>query len=98
MKPNIDNTFSTALAGPDREGRGTVPVRLALALLKAYKLALSPLFAGSCRFLPTCADYAREAVILHGVLAGSYLAARRLVRCHPLCACGHDPVPLPDRR
>jgi putative membrane protein insertion efficiency factor len=43
--------------------------------------------------LPSCADYAAEAVERHGALAGGWLAARRLARCHPFCAAGHDPVP-----
>jgi uncharacterized protein len=66
---------------------------LTLALIDGYKLLLSPYFAGSCRFLPSCADYAREAVICHGAIRGTWLAARRLSRCQPLCAGGHDPVP-----
>ncbi len=68
--------------------------RLALACLRGYKILVSPLFAGSCRFLPSCSDYAAEAIARYGVLKGSSLAARRLARCHPLCAGGHDPVPL----
>jgi putative membrane protein insertion efficiency factor len=71
----------------------TVPTSVALALLRGYKLLISPYFAGSCRFLPSCADYARDAVILHGVVRGGWLATRRLARCHPLCEGGHDPVP-----
>jgi putative membrane protein insertion efficiency factor len=67
--------------------------RVVLVLLRAYKLLVSPQFAGSCRFLPGCADYARDAVLIHGAVYGSWLAARRLARCHPLCAGGHDPVP-----
>jgi len=63
-------------------------------LLRGYKIAISPHFTGSCRFLPSCADYAAEAVTRHGVVYGSWLAARRLARCHPLCAAGHDPVPM----
>jgi putative membrane protein insertion efficiency factor len=63
--------------------------------LRAYKLCISPYFRGSCRFLPTCADYAAEAIERHGFLRGAWLAAHRLARCHPLCAAGHDPVPLP---
>lgn len=59
-----------------------------------YKRVLSPHFAGSCRFLPSCADYAREAVVRHGAARGSWLALRRLARCHPMCAAGYDPVPL----
>ena len=72
-----------------------MPVRVALMALRAYKLCISPYFTGSCRFLPSCADYAAEAIERHGVLRGSWLAARRLARCHPLCAAGLDPVPLP---
>jgi uncharacterized protein len=67
--------------------------RGALALLRTYKILFSPMFAGSCRFLPSCSDYAAEAVARFGVLRGSLLAARRLSRCHPLGAHGFDPVP-----
>jgi putative membrane protein insertion efficiency factor len=62
-------------------------------LIRAYKVVLSPHFRGSCRFLPSCADYARDAVLFHGVVRGSWLALKRLLRCHPFCAGGHDPVP-----
>lgn len=65
----------------------------ALGVLRAYKLLLSPLFIGSCRFLPSCSDYTAEAIRRHGVLAGGWLGLRRLGRCHPFCAGGHDPVP-----
>lgn len=71
----------------------SIAQRSALAVLRIYKIALSPLFAGSCRFLPSCSDYAAQAVREHGVLRGSWLAARRLMRCHPLAAPGLDPVP-----
>jgi putative membrane protein insertion efficiency factor len=71
----------------------TVPQRAALALLRGYKLAFSPLYAGSCRYLPSCSDYAADAVRVHGVLRGSWLAVRRLARCHPLGGHGLDPVP-----
>ncbi|PYR43616.1 MAG: membrane protein insertion efficiency factor YidD [Acidobacteria bacterium] len=79
------------MPAPVRRGRG---VRAALRLIRAYKILISPYFTGSCRFLPSCADYAAIAVERHGVVRGSLLAARRLARCHPLCAAGHDPVPL----
>jgi uncharacterized protein len=62
-------------------------------LLRGYKLLISPFFRGSCRFLPSCADYAAEAIARHGVMRGGWLAARRLARCHPLGHAGHDPVP-----
>jgi putative membrane protein insertion efficiency factor len=68
-------------------------VRAALRLLRAYKVLISPYFTGSCRFLPSCSEYAAIAIERHGVLRGGWLAARRLARCHPLCAAGHDPVP-----
>ena len=69
-------------------------VAVALALLRGYKLLISPYFAGSCRFMPSCSDFARDAVIQYGVVRGTWLAARRLVRCHPLGGSGFDPVPL----
>ena len=68
--------------------------RLALVLIRLYKVLVSPyFFAGSCRFLPSCSDYAAEAIARHGLMRGGWLAAARLARCHPLCAAGHDPVP-----
>jgi putative membrane protein insertion efficiency factor len=67
--------------------------RIVLGLLRVYKLVVSPYYSGSCRFLPSCSDYARDAVLLHGAVRGSWLAVRRLARCHPFSAGGHDPVP-----
>ena len=64
-----------------------------LLLLRGYKVLISPLFTGSCRFLPSCSDYAAEAVLRYGALRGSRLAIGRLLRCHPFCRAGHDPVP-----
>jgi putative membrane protein insertion efficiency factor len=72
--------------------------RTALAFLTLYKALLSPLFAGSCRFFPSCSDYAREAVTVHGAVKGTWLATRRLSRCHPLGSSGFDPVPGRSRR
>ena len=68
---------------------------LVLVLLRGYKFLLSPLFAGGCRYLPSCSDYAREAVERYGAVRGSWLALKRLVRCHPLGSHGYDPVPQP---
>jgi putative membrane protein insertion efficiency factor len=73
--------------------RLTVGQQLALGLLTAYKGILSPHFTGSCRFLPSCSDYARQAIVEHGVIRGSWLATRRLARCHPFGQHGFDPVP-----
>lgn len=67
--------------------------RAALGLLRVYKGLFSSLYAGSCRFLPSCSDYAAEAVARFGVVRGAWLAARRLGRCHPLGGHGLDPVP-----
>ena len=64
-----------------------------LFLLTLYKGFISQLFAGSCRFVPSCSEYAREAVITYGVVRGSWLAARRIARCRPLGRYGLDPVP-----
>jgi uncharacterized protein len=71
-----------------------VAARSILALIRLYKVIFSRHFAGSCRFLPSCADYAREAVLRYGAVHGSWLAARRLVRCQPFCAAGYDPLPM----
>ena len=67
--------------------------RLVLALLRGYKLLVSPYFAGSCRYVPSCSEYAAEAVAAHGVLRGAAIAVRRLARCHPFGGHGLDPVP-----
>jgi hypothetical protein len=62
-------------------------------LVRGYQRAVSPLFAPRCRFLPTCSEYAYEALGEHGALKGSWLTLRRLGRCHPFHAGGYDPVP-----
>jgi hypothetical protein len=62
---------------------------------RAYKLTLSPWFGRSCRFLPTCSDYAAQALIQHGPFRGGVLAVRRLCRCQPFGGSGFDPVPPP---
>jgi hypothetical protein len=67
--------------------------RVVLASLRAYKTLFSPLFAGSCRYLPSCSDYMAEAVERHGTAAGTVLGLRRLARCHPIGGSGFDPVP-----
>lgn len=71
----------------------SLPVRVVLGLLKAYKLLISPLFTGCCRFYPSCSDYMREAVISHGALRGTWFGLRRLARCRPFGGHGYDPCP-----
>jgi putative membrane protein insertion efficiency factor len=66
---------------------------LLLLLLRGYRYAIRPLLGANCRFFPSCSDYAREAIERHGAGKGSWLAARRLARCHPYHPGGHDPVP-----
>jgi putative membrane protein insertion efficiency factor len=65
---------------------------IVLGLLRAYKWLLSPLLLPACRYVPTCSEYAMEAVERYGVLRGGCMAAWRLLRCHPLVKGGHDPV------
>ena len=71
----------------------SMAAKAALALIRVYKLLLSPLFAGSCRFVPSCANYSTEAITRFGVIKGGWLGAKRLCRCHPLGGHGFDPVP-----
>lgn len=67
--------------------------RLLVALVQGYRLLLSPWLGSSCRFEPTCSAYALAALQRHGAAAGATLAAGRVLRCHPWCAGGCDPVP-----
>ena len=67
--------------------------RVLVALVKGYQLALSPFFGQQCRFTPTCSQYAIEALQLHGSIKGLWLTVKRVLRCHPWHAGGHDPVP-----
>ncbi len=78
---------------PDRRPAEGPAVRVALAALRAYKLLLSPLFTGACRFHPSCSTYAADALRAHGLVTGTWLAVRRLARCHPFGGSGYDPVP-----
>ena len=65
---------------------------VALQILRAYKWAISPLFPPACRYVPTCSEYAMEAIERYGVLRGGLMAAVRLLRCHPFTRGGYDPV------
>jgi putative membrane protein insertion efficiency factor len=67
--------------------------RQLIALVRGYRLLLSPWLGSGCRFEPTCSLYALAALEKHGAAAGSYLTLRRLMRCHPWCEGGSDPVP-----
>ena len=69
------------------------PRRLLTSLIRGYQRFVSPALPASCRFHPSCSQYALEAVTRHGALKGGWLAARRLARCHPFHPGGFDPVP-----
>ena len=79
------HTVRSALA------RGAVAALV--ACVRGYQLFLSPLLGGSCRYYPTCSAYAIEAIQRHGALRGTWMAARRIGRCHPFRPGGYDPVP-----
>jgi uncharacterized protein len=65
----------------------------ALKLLRAYQLLISPMLGQNCRFSPSCSNYAMQAIERFGFFKGSWLSARRLLRCHPFHPGGHDPIP-----
>ena len=65
---------------------------IAIAILRGYKLFISPLLPPSCRFTPTCSEYAAEAIRKHGFVKGVVLGLRRILRCHPFSQGGYDPV------
>ena len=64
-----------------------------IAIIKFYKYFISPLLGDRCRFYPSCSSYSLEALQLHGVVTGSYLSLKRLLKCHPFHEGGIDPVP-----
>ncbi len=97
--------------GPTRERANSASARLALsgvrvlgellvapllAILWIYRRFVSPALPPSCRYYPSCSQYAEQALQIHGALRGTWLAARRLFRCHPFCEGGPDPVPPRD--
>ena len=67
--------------------------RAALAAIRFYQRRISPLFGARCIYVPTCSEYAFQAISRHGLARGVWLSLRRILRCHPLHAGGYDPVP-----
>nr|WP_037586671.1 membrane protein insertion efficiency factor YidD [Stenoxybacter acetivorans] len=66
---------------------------LLLMFIRFYQYAISPMLPPRCRYAPTCSQYAIEALQKYGAIKGSWLAFKRICRCHPFGGCGHDPVP-----
>ncbi len=66
---------------------------LAVLVIRLYQKTISPLLGPRCRFIPTCSEYAAEAITKHGIFKGSALAIKRIGKCHPLHPGGYDPVP-----
>ena len=71
----------------------SVPRRVAVAVIRVYQKVLSPLMPPSCRFTPTCSNYAVGAIQRYGLMHGGWLALKRIARCHPWNPGGYDPVP-----
>lgn len=78
---------------PPAKGPMSLYERSVRAAHRGYKVTLSPFFGQSCRFLPTCSDYGRDALLQHGPVRGGWLTVRRLCKCHPFGGSGYDPVP-----
>lgn len=72
---------------------GKFVARGCVGMIRAYQVVISPVLPASCRFHPSCSEYAIQAVEKHGPLRGLWLAAKRIGRCQPLCKGGYDPVP-----
>ena len=68
--------------------------KVLISIIKAYQLLLSPYLAPACRYTPSCSCYAQESIASHGAMRGSWLAIKRVCRCHPFHEGGYDPVPL----
>jgi putative membrane protein insertion efficiency factor len=75
-----------------------VIARALIFLIRVYQLTLSRMLGSVCRFHPSCSHYAADCLRLHGALRGSFLAARRLSKCHPFHPGGYDPPPVPEPR
>ncbi|MDA0781139.1 MAG: membrane protein insertion efficiency factor YidD [Rickettsiales bacterium] len=68
-------------------------VQTLIAIIKLYKIVISPFLPRACRYLPTCSEYAAEALKTHGIIRGGYLSIKRILSCHPWGKHGYDPVP-----
>jgi len=84
---------STVKAGTEKvRAEKRIWIRLALGVIRSYQLLLSPILGPSCRFYPSCSSYAMEAISGYGLLRGTMLSIKRILKCHPLHPGGYDPV------
>jgi len=84
------------VTGPS-EAKSGVPARILMGSIRAYQKVLSPALGGNCRYQPSCSHYGYEAIQIHGAGRGSWMAVKRISRCHPFHEGGFDPVPgAPD--
>lgn len=88
-----DPSSTTPSQGEHRRGIAHLVSRPLIWLVRLYQVGLSPLLPASCRYYPSCSAYALEALQRYGAWRGSWLAIRRIARCHPFHAGGYDPVP-----
>jgi uncharacterized protein len=94
MRPGGRLKPTTVLHSSALSDKGpSLSVRLALAAIRGYQILIRPLLTGSCRYLPTCSEYAAEAIVTYGALRGGWLGLKRVLRCHPFGGAGLDPVP-----
>lgn len=91
MAPRPDPAGDAAVPASGR--RRSLPVTLARVLIRAYQLTLSAFFGRTCRHMPTCSEYADQAIAGYGLWAGGWMALARLWRCRPFGSHGYDPVP-----
>jgi putative membrane protein insertion efficiency factor len=77
----------------DNTKNQSIPAKVFLAIIKFYRKYISPLKPSTCRFIPTCSEYALEAVAKYGAKKGGWLAIKRVLKCNPYFPGGHDPVP-----
>ena len=95
LRPNTATSSHDAIGCRGPVTADGAAVAVALGLLRAYKLVMSPFFAGSCRFQPSCSDYMAESIRIYGVMGGTWRGLKRLTRCRPFGGYGIDPVPRP---
>lgn len=95
MRPTPDPLPNTDHEPTARIG---IPVRICLVMITMYRGLIRPLLIGSCKFCPTCSEYAATALSRHGLWRGGWLALRRVLRCHPFSSGGIDPVPAGKNR